>query len=60
MNQKEQIRLDETIFCKANHENIPIEKCVDQYVDANAFGIRESACYKCPQGHRIRSILARS
>ena len=27
---------------------------------ANAFSFKESSCYKCPQGQRVRNLIARS
>jgi hypothetical protein len=58
--QKTQVRLDAPLYCKNQHNDMPVERCLDQYVEANAFGMKESACYRCPQGQRVRNLIARS
>jgi len=60
MAYKTQVRLDATITCKVRHIEISIEKCLDSFVEANAFGNRESCCFRCPHGQRIRNMIARS
>jgi hypothetical protein len=60
MPQRIQVRLDAPFFCKSLHEDVAVEKCLDTFVEANAFSLKESACYKCPQGQRIRNLIARS
>jgi len=57
---KPSIDLDSIIRCKARQEDMPAEQCLDLYVEANAFNKKDSPCFKCPQGQRIRSIIARS
>jgi len=29
--------------------------CLDQFVDVNALNVKDSQCFKCPQGNRIRA-----
>lgn len=41
-------------YCRARRRQTPIVKCLDDYVDANAFGTRRAACWRCPQGRRTR------
>ncbi len=60
MNQKALMRMESLVFCRTIHAEIPVEKCLDQYVEANAFSTKESNCYRCPQGQRVRSLVARS
>jgi hypothetical protein len=58
--QRIQVRLDAPFFCKGLREEVRVEKCLDTFVEANAFGLKETPCYKCPQGQRIRNLIARS
>ena len=60
MTEKTLMRMDTPVFCRMTHDEIPVEKCLDQYVEANAFSAKESNCYRCPQGQRVRSLVARS
>jgi len=60
MPQRIQVRLDVPFNCKNRHEDVSVEKCLDSFVEANAFGLKDSACYKCAQGQRIRNLIARS
>lgn len=58
MTTKGPSRLNTEIQCKPLHVRIPIEKCLDAFVEANAFSDRASACFKCPQGERVRNLVA--
>ncbi len=60
MNHKNQVRLDAPFLCKNSRLEIAVQKCLDQFVEANAFSFKESSCYKCPQGQRVRNLIARS
>jgi hypothetical protein len=60
MNHKNQVRLDAPFFCKNTRLEVAVQKCLDQFVEANAFSFKESSCYKCPQGQRVRNLIARS
>lgn len=45
-------------YCKARRKELPLEKCLNDYVEANAFENRRSACFRCPQGRRNRELFA--
>jgi hypothetical protein len=60
MPQKVQIRLEAPFFCKNLRTEVHVDKCLDSFVEANAFGFKDSSCYKCPQGQRVRNLIARS
>lgn len=60
MARKNQVRLDSTIYCKAQKVELSVEKCLDLFVEANAFAQKESCCFRCPQGQRVRNTVARS
>ena len=58
--QKVQVRLDAPFFCKNLRSEVHVQKCLDSFVEANAFSFKESTCYKCVQGQRVRNLIARS
>ncbi len=60
MSQKAQVRLDAPFFCKNLRAEVNVQKCLDSFVEANAFSFKESTCYKCVQGQRVRNLIARS
>lgn len=60
MPQRAQVRLETSFFCKNQREEVTVEKCLDMFVEANAFGLKDAPCFKCPQGQRIRNLVARS
>jgi len=51
-------RLDQCFFCIARRKNMNLDRCLDDYLDANAFENRRSACYRCPQGRGNRESFA--
>jgi hypothetical protein len=57
-NRKSQVKIDTQFFCKTLQSDLSVGKCVDMYVEANAFGFKDSACFKCMQGLKIRQLLA--
>ena len=56
--KKTQIKIETAFFCQSLQMDLIVGSCIDRYVEANAFGFKESACFKCPQGLRIRQLLA--
>lgn len=60
MPPKVQVRLDAPFFCKNLRTEIRVQKCLDSFVEANAFSFKESTCYKCAQGQRVRNLISRS
>ena len=49
-------RSDDTFYCTARrYADMPLAKCLTDYTNANAFKIRKSVCYRCPQGHQNRT-----
>ncbi len=45
-------------YCRARRKDLPLEKCLNDYVEANAFENRRSACFRCPQGRKNRETFA--
>jgi hypothetical protein len=46
--------MSDVFRCKARRRWINLEKCLDDYCNANAFGKRTSACFGCAQGKKNR------
>lgn len=49
-----------TFHCDNLQRTIPVAACLDWYVDHNALARRDSPCFKCRQGHRVRDEFSRS
>ncbi len=47
-------------YCRTRRRRVEFCKCLDDYVDANAFERRRAACWRCPQGRRNRQEYADS
>lgn len=54
------MRLEDTFYCRARRRRLALHKCLDDYLDANAFNQRRSACWRCPQGRQNREDYAKS
>jgi len=52
------VSLEDTFYCKARRKFLTLEKCLEDYLNANAFEKVRSACYRCPQGRRNRESFA--
>ena len=42
--------LQDQFYCRSRRKHALLETCLDGYVDANAFGKKASACFRCPIG----------
>ena len=40
--------LDDEFYCRPRRRRLSIEKCLDDYMNANAFTNKRSACWRCP------------
>ncbi|HNU68292.1 MAG TPA: hypothetical protein PKH54_07860 [Myxococcota bacterium] len=56
--RKSQVKIDTPFFCKTMQADMMVGRCIDLYVEANAFGFKDSVCFKCMQGMKIRQLLA--
>ena len=56
--KKGQMKFEAPFFCSNMQTEMSVRQCLDRFVEANAFGFRESACFKCTQGQKIRQLLA--
>ncbi|GEM_PF-1895682 len=55
-----QIAPDDEFYCRPRRRRLTIEKCLDDYMNANAFGNKRAACWRCPQGCHNRKAFAAS
>ena len=46
--------LDDTFYCRARRKVLCLERCLDDYLQANAFDVKRAACFHCPQGRKNR------
>lgn len=46
------------VQCRSRKKDMPLMECLDSYVTANAIPNKRSACYRCTQGNRARSVFA--
>jgi hypothetical protein len=51
-------RLDDMFQCRPRRKKLTLEKCLDDYLESNAFDRRLSACYRCPMGRGNRENCA--
>lgn len=58
--QADRMGLADTFYCRARRRRLQLHKCLDDYLDANAFNVRRSACWRCPQGRKNREDYATS
>jgi len=56
----EQVTLGQEFYCRPRRRRLTIETCMEDYVSANAFGDKHSACHKCAQGCTNRQEYAES
>ena len=50
--------LTDSFYCRSKRRVIQLENCLDDYVNANSFEQRRSACFRCPIGRRNREAYA--
>jgi hypothetical protein len=44
------LALKDSFYCRARRRQITLFKCLDDYMNSNAFEKRSSACWRCQQG----------
>ncbi|HAN32809.1 MAG TPA: hypothetical protein DCQ06_14540 [Myxococcales bacterium] len=50
--------LADEFYCRPRRRRLTVDKCLEDYMNANAFGTKRAACWRCPQGHNIRRQFA--
>ena len=54
------LSLDDEFYCRPRRRRLTIDKCLDDYMNANAFTNKRSACFRCPQGCTNRRLFSES
>ncbi len=54
----QRMMLDDEFYCRPRRRRLSIEKCLEDYMNANAFGTKRAACWRCPQGCNVRRQFA--
>ena len=52
------IRLDDVCWCSVRRAETSVRDCMDRFVDAMALNRRDSCCWRCPHGDRLRQRFA--
>lgn len=55
----ERLTLDNEFYCRPRRRRLTIERCLEDYLDANAFDDKRSACFHCPQGCSNRNEFSK-
>jgi len=50
--------LSDTFYCRPRRKELVLDKCLNDYLESNAFENRRSACFRCPQGRKNRESFA--
>ncbi|HNU69251.1 MAG TPA: hypothetical protein PKH54_03145 [Myxococcota bacterium] len=45
-------------YCRAKRRDVDTESCINDFVTANAFENKRSACFRCHQGRKVREEFA--
>ncbi len=54
----ERLTLEDEFYCRPRRRRLTIERCLEDYMNANAFSDKHSACWRCPQGCTNRQQYA--
>ncbi len=52
------LNLQDEFYCRPRRRRLQVEKCLDDYMNANAFEQKRSACFRCPQGCTVRRVFS--
>jgi hypothetical protein len=50
--------LSREFYCRPRRRRLSLDRCLDDYMMANAFTDKRSACWRCPQGCGNRRTFA--
>ena len=56
--RQRKMMLDDEFYCRPRRRRLTLEKCLEDYMNANAFATKRAACWRCPQGCNIRRQFA--
>jgi hypothetical protein len=54
----DRLSLDQVFYCRPRRRRLAIGTCLDDYMNANAFADKRSACWRCPLGCQNRVQFA--
>lgn len=49
------LKIRDPFFCKFLHRTVHVQECLDDYMNANALNIKNSPCFKCAHGLKMRT-----
>lgn len=50
----------ERFYCKNRQADVTMMFCLDNFVDVNALNVKDSQCFRCTQGSRVRADFSAS
>lgn len=53
-------KLNQQFKCKTREKMISIEECLELFLNANSLNQKNSPCFKCSYGQKIRADFANS
>ena len=56
--KKARLRDEDVFHCRFLQRDIEVASCMNNYVNANALNVRNSPCFKCPVGLKMRAEYA--
>jgi len=48
----------DTFRCTQRRKVLTLNRCQNDFLESNAFGLRRASCFRCPTGRRNREIFA--
>ena len=51
-------KIADSFFCKFLGHSVTVQECLDDYMNANALNIKNSPCFKCAHGLKMRTEFA--
>ena len=58
LNAAQKRKITDTFFCKFLGGTVTVAQCLDDYMNANALNIKNSPCFKCAHGLKMRGEFA--
>ena len=58
LNAAQKRKITDTFFCKFLGCTVTVAQCLDDYMNANALNIKNSPCFKCAHGLKMRGEFA--
>ncbi|MBM4386913.1 MAG: hypothetical protein FJ088_04185 [Deltaproteobacteria bacterium] len=52
--------LNDEFYCRPRRKKLILDKCLDDFMNANAYENKRSVCWRCPIGRRNRENFSNS